>query len=82
MIFGREPTLWLNVIKATLTLLIVYGVNVNQSQQDAILGIASIVIVFIVGSVVQRQLVTPTAAPRLPDGTSVNGGQSIVEPVI
>lgn len=71
MIFGREPVAWLNLVKAGLTLAIVFGLPVTQSQETAILGFAAILLVFAVGGIAERALVTPVKAPSLPSGTEV-----------
>lgn len=80
MIFGRYPVDILNFLKGVLTLLTVYGVSISPNQQNSILEVAGLSLVLVVGGVVQRQLVTPTAAPVLPIGAPVTTpeGQSAV----
>ncbi len=69
--FSREPNTYINLIKGVITLLVVYGVPITKSQQDAIIGLGILVVTFIIGGLAQRALTTPVAAPQLPTGTLV-----------
>lgn len=76
MIFGREPVAWVNLVKGILVLLVAFGVNVTESQQNAIIGLVGLVGIFLVGGLIERQLVTPVKAPQLESGTVVTVTES------
>jgi hypothetical protein len=77
----REPVVLVNLVKAVLILLIAFGVHVDDSQQQAIIGLVGIIATFGIGTWITRQLVTPIGAPVLDTGTAVttpDGGTAIV----
>ena len=71
----REPVLVINLIKAALALAIAFGIVVTADQTDAIVQFATAALalaaVFGVGAKLERDAVTPVAAPRLPEDTVV-----------
>lgn len=69
--FSREPVVYVNLVKAFLTLLTAFGVAITDSQTSAILGFVSIAIIFLVGAKIERDAVTPTGAPVLSASTNV-----------
>lgn len=75
-IFGREPALIAGLVNAVLALLITFGMHLTNEQVGAIMAVVNIALALLV-----RQNVTPTAAPVLTPGTTVNDGTSIVRPV-
>lgn len=88
-IFGREPVAWIGVIVAFAIVLIQTALG-QGIISDAVAGkaidatnalaqVASIFVPIIVGTLAQRQAVTPTAAPALPAGTTVTVYQPGVE---
>lgn len=68
--FAREPVFWLNVVKALVALGVVFGVQITDDQTTAIAEVVVLVVTLIGGHFVQRQLVTPAAAPALKEGTT------------
>lgn len=79
MIFGREPAAIAAFIAIVINLFISFGLNLTIDQ------VALINAVVVAGlALIVRQVVTPTAAPVLPAGTSVttpNGGDATVKPI-
>jgi hypothetical protein len=71
MIFEREPVVWVNLIKAFLTLLIAFGVSLTETQEAAIMGFVGVAVIIIAGGLVSRSLVTPVSNPRLEEGTEI-----------
>lgn len=69
--FSREPVVYVNLVKAILTLLTAFGVAITNDQTSAILGFVSIAVIFLIGGKIERDAVTPVAAPVLPATTQV-----------
>lgn len=66
MIFGREPALIAGFIAIAINLLISFGLKLSADQ------VALLNALVIAGlSLIVRQVVTPTANPRLDQGTTV-----------
>lgn len=66
MIFGREPAAIAAVIAIAINLGISFGLKLTIEQ----VAIINALVVGVLGLIV-RQVVTPTAAPTLPAGTTV-----------
>ena len=66
MIFGREPAAIAAVIAIAINLGITFGLNLTVEQ----VAIINALVVGVLGLIV-RQVVTPTAQPTLPAGTTV-----------
>lgn len=66
MIFGREPAAIAAVIAIAINLAITFGLKLTAEQ----VALINTLVVGILALIV-RQVVTPTAAPSLPQGTSV-----------
>lgn len=66
MIFGREPALIAGFIAIAINLAISFGLSLSAEQVSLLnaLVIAGL-------SLIVRQVVTPTASPRLTEGTTV-----------
>ena len=77
-LFGREPSLIIGTITAALVLAVQFGVDITDSQQQAILGFASAVLV-LVGAAVTRQNVTSPATLRQA-GTSMRQVAKVADP--
>lgn len=58
---GREPVLYLAMVKAAVVLLLAFGLSLSPEQTAAILLLAEAVLAFLA-----RSQVTPVEAPRLP----------------
>lgn len=69
--FDRNPVTYINLAKAIITLAIVLGFPVTDGQQNAIVNVVGLLATFIIGGWAQQKLVTPVAAPKLPQGTEV-----------
>jgi hypothetical protein len=69
----NDPALWIGVIRTGMILLVSFGVAITEPQQAAVLAFAGAVmaILSLALSGVTRKLTTPTAAPVLPQGTTV-----------
>lgn len=73
MILGREPAAIAAVVAIAINLLVSFGLHLSVEQIALINTLTVAVLALIV-----RQAVTPVAAPSLPEGTAVNGGDSVV----
>ncbi len=69
--FDREPTTYINLAKAIITLAVVYGFPFTESQQNAVITVVTLVVTFVIGGLAQRALTTPVAAPVVKQGTEV-----------
>lgn len=56
--FGREPTLWLGLIRAAVVLLVAFGFELSAEQTAGLYLFAEAAL-----SIVNRQLVTPVVPP-------------------
>lgn len=79
-IFGKEPAMILGAVTAMLVLLVQFGVDINQDQQQAIIGVVSAVLV-LVGAYVTRQNVTSPATLR-EAGTSMKQVAKVADPAV
>ena len=61
-LWTREPAALLEVVRAGVILPVAFGLTLTDGQQAAILLFVSAVL-----TAVTRQVVTPTADPRVPD---------------
>jgi cell division protein FtsW (lipid II flippase) len=69
----REPVIVINIIKAALVLLTVFGIMLQPDQKDAIMQLViALIAIFGGGAAVERQMVTPLTHPRLPEDTIVH----------
>lgn len=80
-ILGREPVAWIGIIVAIVISVLqtaageglisdaLKGEAINAT--NALAQVATIFVPIIVGIIATRRVVTPTAAPALPQGTSV-----------
>lgn len=73
MILGREPALIAAFIGIVIDLAISFGLNLTAQQ----VTLLNALVIAGLGLLV-RQAVTPTAAPNLPVGTTVNNGAAVV----
>ena len=55
-----EPALWVGLTEAVIVLLVAFGVPISADQKAAVIGLVSAVLA-IVGALVTRSQVTPTA---------------------
>lgn len=62
----REPILILGLIEAVIQLVAAFGLDLDTAQVVAINGVVAMVL-----AIWLRQQVTPIAAPRLPQGSSI-----------
>lgn len=80
-LFGREPVAWVGVLVA-VAIAVIQTLTGQGVLDDAVAGravdatnalaqLATIIIPIVVGIFATRQAVTPTAAPALPQGTTV-----------
>ncbi len=80
--FGREPTVIVAAIGGFLSALTKAAVLLRLVDWDAeqLAGISLVIDSFLIllGAVLIRQNVTPTADPRLDEGTSLNHGSATV----
>ena len=76
--FGKEPSLIIGTVTALLVLLVQFGVDITDGQQQAIIGAASAVLV-LVGAAVTRQNVTSPATLRQA-GTSMRQVAKVADP--
>lgn len=60
-VFGREPVLYLALVKAALVLVVAFGLDLGLEQTAAIVLLAEATLAFLA-----RSQVTPIEAPRLP----------------
>jgi uncharacterized membrane protein len=67
MIFGREPVAIAAVIAILVNLAVSFGLKLTV-EQIALINAAVVGIL----ALIARTVVTPTAAPSIPQGTSVN----------
>lgn len=71
----REPVVIVNLVKAILVLAVAFGLVVSADQQNAVINFVTAAIavagIFGVGAKIERDNVTPVAAPRLPADTVV-----------
>lgn len=62
----------ISLITTLMALLVAFGVDITNAQQEAILGFVAAVVAiaapFVVNEWYVRRKVTPTAAPRMEDG--------------
>lgn len=73
MIFGREPTAIAAFIAIAINLFVSFGLHLTTEQ------IALINALVVAGlALLVRQVVTPTADPKLDLGTAVNRGSAVV----
>jgi hypothetical protein len=81
---NREPTaiitaigVFLSAVTKALVLL-----DITDWNADQLAGISLVIDsgLVVIGALLIRDRVTPTADPRLPTGTDVNGGTATVEP--
>lgn len=73
MILGREPALIAGFIAIVINLAVSFGLHLT-ADQVALLNAAVVAGL----AIIVRQAVTPVANPRLPEGTAVNDGASVV----
>lgn len=59
-LWKKEPARIIGLVGAVLTLLVAFGFNVTDSQQDSVIGVVT-AILFLVGAEVTRSQVTPVA---------------------
>lgn len=59
----REPAVIVGLVSAVLTLVVTFGVPINSDQRGAIIGVVGAVLTLL-GAVVTRSQVTPTAKRR------------------
>lgn len=71
----REPVLIVNLVKAALTLVVAFGLVLTADQQNAVVAFVTsalaLVAIIGIGAKVERDHVTPVAAPRLSEDTVV-----------
>jgi len=70
----REPTVLVDAVRAFLVMLSLFGVSLTSDQIDAVVAFAGSLlaaVAFLGVTAWLRSRVTPVAAPRLPEGTSV-----------
>ena len=69
----QDPALIVGLVRATLILVVSFGVAITQAQQDSLLMFvgALLAVMSIVLTGVTRANTTPTANPTLPTGTTV-----------
>lgn len=67
MILGREPAAIAAVVAIAINLLISFGLQLTTEQ----VALINTLVIGVLGLIV-RQVVTPTGAPSLPEGTVVN----------
>ena len=60
MSFQMEPAIWIGLAEAVIILLVAFGVPISNEQKVAVIGVLTAVLV-VVGSIVTRFFVTPTA---------------------
>jgi len=68
-IFGREPVLYLALVKAAVVLVVAFGLDLSLEQTAAIVLLIEAVLAFLA-----RSQVTPVEAPRLPAVDPPAGG--------
>lgn len=68
-IFGREPAAILAVIQAGIALAIGFGLHWTGEQVSLVVTFTAVIL-----GLITRQVVTPTANPKLDVGTRVNTG--------
>jgi uncharacterized membrane protein len=60
--WASEPALWVGLVEAIIVLLVAFGVPISADQKAAVIGLVSAVLA-VVGAIVTRSQVTPTAQP-------------------
>ena len=80
----REPTALITAIgvflSAVTKALVLLGITDWDATQLAGISLVIDSGLVVIGALLIRERVTPTADPRLPEGSDVNGGTATVEP--
>jgi len=68
-----DPALWIGLIRATMILLVSFGVALNDAQMAAVIAfaVAFMAVASMLLTLVTRRTTTPKADPQIPQGTAI-----------